>query len=110
MRLTAEYIHLWVENAGRRLNNADRLIVHSDSVESIFAIFQNSYKLQTNILRVHLGGEAVGHSLRLASGNLDLVARSGQVTQNLRLWTSILKNRAADNGNANSLRFIVGDV
>lgn len=65
------YIHLRVEEAGRRFNNADGLIVHRDGVEGILMILQHRNKLQTHILGVHLGAEGVRHGLALACGDLN---------------------------------------
>lgn len=108
--LMGGYIHLRIKDAGRRLNNADRFIVDGNSVEGILAVLQDGYELQAHILRVHLSAEAVGDGLRLARGDLDRVALGSQVAEDVRLWASILDERAANDGNANWLGLVVCDV
>lgn len=84
-RGTGVYILLWVEHAERCLNNADGLIVRRDGIESVLAVPENSNELQAHILGMHLGAKRVRHRFRLASGDLDRVTGSGQVTQELAL-------------------------
>ena len=105
---TDHCIHLWIEDAGRRLNNTDSLVEDLHRVESILIILYDCHELQTQVLRVHLCCEAVGDRLLLASWNLDSVALSGEVAEDLRRPLDGIKG-TADEGNRNWARLGVGD-
>lgn len=55
-------LHLGVEDAGGRLDNADSLVVGLKGVESILAVPDNGGKVELEVLGVHLGLEAVGQA------------------------------------------------
>lgn len=102
-------IHLGIEDAGGSLNNADGLVVGRDGVESILAV-EDRDQLEAHVLGVHLGAEAVVDSLRLAGGDLNRVALGSQVAQHLGLVAAIEDQRPANNGHADGLGLLVGDV
>jgi hypothetical protein len=101
------YVHLRVEEAGGRLDNADSLVVDRDSDEVVLAILQHSYELKAKVLGVHLLGEAVGDRLIGASRDLDGVALASEVAKNLRFSLDLLYQGAADNGDADGRWLIV---
>ena len=102
------FIHLWVEDAGRRLNNTDSLVEDLHRVESVLIILHDCHELQTQVLWVHLCCEVVGDRLLLASWNLDTVALSGEVAEDLRRPLDGIKG-TADEGKRNWVRLRVGD-
>lgn len=102
------YVHLRVEDAGRRLNNANRLVICRKGIEGILVVLDNGNELETHILGVHLGGEGVRDGFGLAGGDLGGVAGSGQVAQDDRLRT-ILNQGAANDRDTDGLRLLVGD-
>lgn len=58
---------------------------------------------------MHVESEAVRNSLLGASGNLDRVALRSKVADDLGFTGDLRDERAANNGNANRCRLIVGD-
>jgi hypothetical protein len=102
-------LHLRVEDAGRRLHNGDGLVVDGDGVEGALLVLEHGYKLQADVLGVHLGREAVRQRLLLAAGDRQSVALAGEVAQDLRLVASILDQRAADEVDGDGLGLLVGD-
>ena len=101
------YVHLGVEEASGRLNNADSLVVDRDGDEVVLAVLQHSHELEAEILGVHLRREAVGNRLVGASGDLDGVALASEVTKDLRFSLDLLDQRATDNGDADGGWLIV---
>lgn len=65
------YIHLRVKETGRPLNNGDGLVVDGNGVEVVLAVTQNGDEVQAQLTGVQIGGEGVGNSLLLASGDLN---------------------------------------
>ena len=102
-------VHLGVEEAGGRLNDADGLIVDRDGVEGALGILQDGDELQTQILGVQLGAERVGHRLLGAGRDLNRVALRSEVADDLRLAGGFLDERATDNGDANGSGLVVCD-
>lgn len=100
-------IHLRIEDASGCLDDADSLVVGRKGVESVLLVLDNSYELQTNILGVHLGGEAVGQGLLLAAGDLQAIARAGEVTEDLSLSARLLDERTTNNGDRDGLGLLV---
>ena len=103
------HVHLRVEEASGSFDNADRLVVYGDSVEGVLGVLQNGNELETQVLGVHLRGEAVGGRLLLASGDFQRVALGRQVAQDLGLRRSVLQQGSADNGQDNGLRLVILD-
>lgn len=103
------YIHLRVEEASGRLDDADSLVVDRDSVEGVLAVLQHSNELQAEVLGVEFGGEGVGNRLLGAGWDLKRITLGGEVANNLALASRLLDQRATDNGDANGSGFIVGD-
>lgn len=102
-------IHLRVKNAGGSLNNADSLVVDGDGVEGFLRVLEHSYQLETHILGVHLGAEAVRDGLLLAGRNVERVALGGEILQDARFIAGVLEQRAADDGDADGLGLFIGD-
>lgn len=102
-------LHLRVEDAVGPLDNSNSLVVGGDSEDSVLGVPQDSDELETEVLRVHLGGEGVGHSLLCTSRDLDRVLLRSKVAQDLELAIDLLEQRATDNVHANGLRLVVGD-
>lgn len=98
-----------VEDARRRLDDGNRLVVGGDREEVVLLVLEHSYQLEADVLRVHLGSEAVGQRLLLAAGDLQSIALASQVAQNMSLLASILDQRAADDGDSDGLWLLVVD-
>lgn len=103
------HIHLRVQEASGRLNNADRLIVHRNSVESLLAVLEHSPQLQTQILGVQLSGEGIGHRLLCSSGDVDRVLARSEVAHNLLLAGHLLDQRTANERHGNGRGLLVVD-
>lgn len=82
-------IHLGVKDAGLGLNHAHSAIEGVNGEKLALVVSQNGGQVQTKILRVHLGGEAIADALLLSSGDLDGIARGGQVTDHLALLSEV---------------------
>lgn len=78
-------IHLRVEEAGSRLDNADRLVVHRNRQEVALGVLQHGHQLQTQVAWVQLGREGVGHRLLRAGGDFNGVLLRRQVAHDARL-------------------------
>lgn len=102
-------IHLRVEEASRRLNNADGLVVGGNSVDGVLAVRKNSHKLKAHVLGVHLLAEGVRHGLLFAGGDLERIFLRGQVAQDASLCTGVIKDGAANKRHADRLGFLVVD-
>ena len=76
-------VHLGVEDAGLGLDNAHGAIEGLNVEEVTLAVRHDSGKVQTQILGVHLGGEAVADALLGVGGDLNAVAGGSQVTDRL---------------------------
>lgn len=108
-------LHLRVEPANRRLNNADSLVVDLASVDLASGALQHGGEVQAQVLRVHLSRERVSESLALAGGNGDAIALGGEVAEDgrdLRRARDVDRSgeRAADNQDLNGLGLLVVDV
>lgn len=106
---TGRYIHLRVEEASSRFHNRNGLVVHRNSEEAVLVVAQNRHKLQTQILGVELGGEAVRNRLLRTSRDLDGVLLGGQVADDAGLPALLQRQRSADDGDANGRGLVVGD-
>ena len=102
-------IHLRVEDAGRGLDDGDGLVVGGESEEVVLLVLEHSHELQTDVLGMHLGREAVGQRLLLAGGDYQAIALAGEIAQDVRLVASVLDQRSADNGDGNGLGLLVVD-
>lgn len=108
-------LHLRVEEADGRLDNADGLVVDLAGVDLAGRALEHSGKVKTEVLRVHLGREGVSQGLALASGNGDAIALGGEVAQDdgdLRRAGDIDGGGegAADNQDLDGLWLLVVDV
>lgn len=97
-----------VEDAGLRLDNAHGAIEGLNVEEVALAVRHDSGKVQTEILGVHLSGEAVADALLGVGGDLNAVTRGSQVADRLAL---LLRSpqATADKVHGNWVRFIVGE-
>ena len=102
-------IHLWVKDAGGGLDDGDGLVVGGNGEEVVLLVLDHGDELQTEVLGVHLGGEAIGQRLLLAGGDLQAIALAGEVAQDLSLVALVLDQRAADNGDGDGLGLLVVD-
>lgn len=84
-------MHLRIEEAGGSLDNTDGLVVDLLGEDCTLYIREHGSQVESQVLGVHLGCEAVGQSLLLASWDRDVVACGSQIADNLR-W-----NRSAWN-------------
>ena len=103
-------MHLRVEYASIRLDDADGLVKRGKCVWSAFAVGDYSRQIEFQILWLELGSEIVADALALTCGNLHIVPRSRQVTDNL--W-SLLRKRvgpktASNEGDVDGFWFFVG--
>jgi len=112
LRGTGECIHLGVENADGRLHDRDRLVEGRDGEESLLGVLEHGHELQTQVLRVHLGGEGVRDGLLLAAGNGQAVALAGQVAQDAGVGARVLEQGAADerHGDGGGLLVLEGEA
>lgn len=99
-------VHLRVEDADGRLDDADGLVVHLHRVEGILGVLEHGRQVQAQVLRVQLRHEAVRDALALAAGDLEVVAGDGQVTDD-RVGRLQRHERAADEGDGHELGLIV---
>ena len=99
-----------VEDASIRLDNADGLVESGQSVWSPLAIGDHSRQIEFQILWLKFGSKIVADALALARGNLHVVPRGSQVTDDL--WTLFRKcggpKTASDKGDADGFRLFVG--
>jgi len=84
-------LHLGVEDASLGLHNAHGAIEGLNGEKLALTVRQNGGNVQTKILGVHFGGEAIRDSLLLASGNLNTIAGGSQVANNLALLLQVPK-------------------
>jgi hypothetical protein len=104
-----EYVHLGVEDAGRRLNDGDSLVVYRHGEESALVVLENGDEVQAHILGVHIGTEAIRDSLLCTGGDLNVELLCSQVAQNLCIGGGILHQRTTNDGNTDGLWLVVGD-
>jgi hypothetical protein len=107
--VTGRYVHLRVEKAGSRLDNADRLVVNGHSNLDVLAVLQHGHKLQAQVTRVQVRGEGVGHRLLRTSRDLDCVLLRSQIADDARLSSDLLEQRSANTGDENGRRLVVVD-
>lgn len=98
-----------IEEAGGCFHDRDGLVVHRNGEEAVLVVAQNSYELQTKILGVELGGEAVGNCLLCTGGDLDGVLLGGEVANDTGLSILLQGQRSANNGDANGRGLVVVD-
>jgi hypothetical protein len=104
-----ENLHLRVEPANRRLNNAHRLVVDLARVDLAGGALQHGGEVQAQVLRVHFGRERVGEGLLLAGGDADAVLLRGEVLEDLGL-VGLGGERAADDQDLDGLGLLVVDI
>lgn len=80
----------------------------NDGSQTALAVRNDGREGHLKILGVHLGGEAVADGLLLTSRNLNGIASSGQVTDNLALVLDIPKT-TSDEVHGNGVGLIVGN-
>lgn len=107
-------IHLRIKDAGRRLDDADGLVVDLVGVERAGLVLNNGGNVEGKVLRVQLGREAVGQGLALASRDLYTVALGSKVADNGRwAWSTRDANRrherASDKHQRHGCGLIVGN-
>lgn len=78
-----------IEDASLGLHDAHGAIEGLNGEKLALTVRQNGGNVQTNILGVHLGREAVGDGLLRSSGNLDAIASGSQVANNLAVLLEI---------------------
>ena len=83
-------IHLRVKDAGRSLDNGHGFVVGGKSEQVVLLVLEHSHELQTDVLGVHLGREAVGQRLLLAGGDFQAIALAGEIAQDVRLVARVL--------------------
>lgn len=108
-------LHLRIEPANRRLNNADSLVVDLTSVDLACSALQHGGEVQAQVLRVHLSRERVCESLALAGGDRDAIALGGEVAEDgrdLRRARDVYGSgeRAANDQDLDGLGLLVVDV
>lgn len=101
-------LHVGVEDARLGLDDAHGAIEGLNGEELALAIRQNSGDVQTNILGVHLGREAVRDGLLLAGGNLGAIASGSQVANHLAFLIQS-PQAASEEVYSDGVRLIVGD-
>ena len=104
------YLHLRIEDASIRLDNADGLIKRRQSVWSPLAIGDHSRQIEFQILWLKLRSKIVADALALASGNLHVVPCGRQVTD--YLWALLRKRSGpkttSNEGDADGFWLFVG--
>lgn len=109
-------IHLGVEEAGRGLDNGGSLVISLELVDSTLGVGDDSNDLEEDILGLHILGESKGQLLLGASRNLEAVLDGRQVAHDALVSRSIGSaglggdERAANHGDGDGLRLMVGDL
>lgn len=98
-----------IKNAGGGLNNGDSLVVSGEGEQVLLLVLNHSHELQTDVLGMHLGCEAVGQRLLFAAGDLQAITLASKVAQDVRLVAGLLDQRSADDGDSNRLGLLVVD-
>lgn len=106
--------HLRVEEGGRGLDNGDGLVEDLGGVDVAGGALNHGGKVESQVLRVHLGCEAEGQGLLLAGGDGDIVAGGSQVAEdNWRVRGTRLaigsQERATDEQEVDGLGLVVCD-
>lgn len=101
--------HLRVEDAGLRFHHAHSAIEGLNGEELALAVRQNGGQVQTEVLGVHLSGEAVADALLLTRGDLDAIARGSQVTDNLALFIET-PQAASDEVHGDGIGLVVREI
>lgn len=108
--------HLRVKDAGRRLDDADGLVVDADLVDLVGSVADNTDELQAHVLGLHVEDEGVGQRGLLAGGDGGLVADGGQVADDgggrVLFVAEVLgvQQLAAQEGEQDGLGLVVGHV
>lgn len=97
-----------IEDAGLGLDHADGAIVGINSEELSLAVGNDGSDGESQVLRVHFGGEAVANALLLASGNLKTISGGSQVANNLALFIES-RQRSTDEVDGHRSRFVIGE-
>ena len=104
------YSHLRIEDASIRLDNADCLIERRQSMWSPLAVGDHGRQIEPQILRLKVRSKIVADAFALASRNLHIVPRGGQVTNDL--WALLRKGVgpkiASNEDDADGFRLFVG--
>ena len=108
-------VHLGIEERGRSLDDRHSLVEDLFGKDFTRGALDNSGKVESQVLGVHLGREAVGERLLLASGDGEVVAGRRQVAEDNRrgrsAWsTNGSEERTADKEEVDGLGLLVGDV
>lgn len=109
-------IHLGVEEAGRRLDDGGSLVISLELVDSTLGVGDDSNYLEKNILGLHILGESKGQLLLGTSRNLEAVLHGRQVAHDALVSRGIGSaglggdERAANHGDGDGLRLMVGDL
>jgi hypothetical protein len=97
-------LHLRVEEAGRSLNNRYSAVESRVGVQHSKVVLEDGGQVEGQILRVHVGSEAVGGSLLLAGRDQQVVLGDGQVVDGLGVHEG-----ATDEAKVNGSSLVVGD-
>lgn len=109
-------IHLRIEDAGRRLNNAGQTGVGLNLVDTALVVLDDGEEVEEDILGLHVQGEGEGQLSSLAGGNVKVVAHGRQVTEDTGGGGRILREglgsrqQATDEGNVDGGLFLVRDL
>ena len=78
-----------IEDAGLGFHYAHRAIEGLDGEKVTLTVRKNGSDVQTKVLRMHFGSEAVANALLLASRNLDAITGGSQVADHLAILLKI---------------------
>jgi hypothetical protein len=99
---------LGVEDASLGLHDAHGAIEGLNGEKLALTVRQNGGNVQTNILGVHLGREAVGDGLLRAGRDLNAIASGSQVADDLAVLLKV-PQAASEEVHGDGACFVVGD-
>jgi hypothetical protein len=108
--------HLGVEDAGSRVDNADSLVECLDLVDVTSLAVYNGNQVQSELLWVKIGGEAVRETLLLACGDQSVISSDSQIAHNRHerigsFWQWLHARQCTRNeGHRHGLSFIIDEV
>lgn len=114
--IDARDVHLRVEDASGSLNNTDSLIESLNLINRTRLTSHNCNNIEPQILGMEISCEAERQGLLLASRNLNIVSRMGEVADHGGRWVSTRcqwlqsRQRASNDGYVDRLGFMVREI
>lgn len=110
------YSHLRVEEASRGFHNGRGAIVGRDGEDATLGVGDNGHELDADVLGLHVERKGIGHLLRLAGGDGQVVLRGRQVVQDALVERRVVGQRllrrqgARDKGDLDGAVLVVGHL